>query len=471
MGDIEISEKPSVDLKSVFRGYVDNPKKPLEIISLENANDIIGKSLEESLIKTPELNQKDQQNIKEIIDKCLEKLDPSQILSGHVRGIVQSFIPALVKKSDCVMIFFDGDAFIKGFDHEEDEISVNDFIFQSLTRKCKPSNYSRLVYRANYLPAIDSRKIRQNRKDARLLGKEVSFNALREMIHDQKNSSLLIVSTMIEYYKTGDYSNLEALLYEWLTRYPDDDVRCFLDRSLYEKSFIDEDGHRVKTIDVLYRLQENLSIIGFEPPETPDQELNIALSKASANFNHPSFDSIKTYEPSLLQINNILISAINTNQIGIDPSYIATVSWLRERLGHILQNTPFEVIEILYQDNTLKEMLRLMELTANSSPYFPKDFESFTSKYQKETSFQEAYRQIGKRLNDRQVKTFRYFKENASDTYKFGGNLTTREIKGFEAIGNDNIEKQLYTLGDLTNHKPVTNKGREYYLELLYSTK
>jgi len=320
------------------------------------------------------------------------------------------------------------------------------------------------------MPTIDGGRILQNRKDGITLGREVGFNTLREIIHDQKNISLLMVSAMIKFYETGDSSDLNEQIYKWNLRYPDDDTKPLSERSLYDKSFKEDNtplSHKVKTIDILYRLQENLSLTGFEPPETPDQELNSKLKKTSANFNHPSISSIRSYEPALNQLNAILISAIEAKQIGIDPSYIVTTNWIRERLAQLFQASPFEIIENLYTENILKEILKLMELTANYIHYFDNDFENFISSYQSSPSFTEAYHQIFKRLITRQYTTDRYFKDHASSVYKFGGNLTIDELNSIQPINNENIEKQLQSLGCLINHKPATNKGRERYYDLV----
>ena len=452
-----------------FRGYVEDPKKPLEIIPFEKAQETIERELGKRLLKT-ELDESQKARVHSIVDTCFQQLDQNQILSGHVRGIIKGFIPALLEKKDCVESFFDPNAFLKGFEHESDGISVNDFIFQSLTRKCKPSNLSRLVYRSKEMPAIDSRKILQNRKDGILLGKRVHFNALREMIHDQKNAGLPTVSAMIKFYETGDISDLDTEITKWHTRYPDDNLAPLIDRSLYDAVFLENDkdpSSRIRTIDVLYRLQENLSFIGFEAPETPDQRLNEALQKTSANFSHPSLDSINSYTKSLYRLNGIFILAIQKNQIGIDPSYIAAANWLRERIGQMLGEIPFEVIEILYKEDSLKEILRLMELTANSSPYNEEEFESFVSQYQEEESFQKAYKHIYQHSVIRQSKTIEYFKNNVSREYKFGGNLTINELTNENSLANETIEKQLQSLDNLMSHRPNTNKGRDRYHEAL----
>lgn len=456
-------------IRSEYRGYIENSKTPLEIIPYEKAKETIEIELDKSLSKS-EINESQKRKIHNIVNSCFQELDQNQILPGHVRGIIKGFIPALLEKKDCVESFFDPNAFLKGFDHEPDGISVNDFIFQSLTRKCKPSNFSRLVYRSKEMPTVDSRKILQNRKDGILLGKTVHFNALREMIHDQKNAGLPTVSAMIKFYETGEISDLERETTNWHIRYPDDNLLPLLDRSLYNTVFLENDNDpssRIRIIDVLYRLQENLSFIGFEAPGTPDQRLNEALEKTSANFSHPSLDSINSYTKSLYRLNGIFILAIQKNQIGIDPSYIAVANWLRERIGQMLGEIPFEVIEILYKEDSLKETLRLMELTASSSPYNEEEFESFVSKYQKEESFQMAYKHIYKRCIHRQSKTIEYFKNNVSSEYKFGGNLTINELTNEKSLANETIEKQLQSLNSLMSHRPNTNKGRDRYHEAL----
>ncbi len=456
-------------IRSEYRGYIENPKTPLEVIPYERAKETIESELKKSLSKA-EIDESQKGKIRNIVNSCFQQLDQNEILSGHIRGIIKGFIPALLDEKDCVESFFDPNAFLKGFEHEPDGISVNDFIFQSLTRKCKPSNFSRLVYRSKEMPTIDSRKILQNRKDGILLGKKVHFNALREMIHDQKNAGLPTISAMIKFYETGDFSNLEMETAKWHIRYPDDDLSPLINRSLYDNIFLENDNDpssRVRTIDVLYRLQENLSFIGFEAPETPDQELNESLQKTSANFSYPSLDSVNSYTKSLYRLNGIFILAIQKNQIGIDPSYIAAANWLRERIGKMLGEIPFEVIETIYKEDSLKETLRLMELTANSSPYNEEEFESFVSKYQAEESFQQAYKHIYKRSVTRQSKTIEYFKNNVSSEYKFGGNLTINELTSENSLANETIEKQLQSLDSLMNHRPNTNKGRDRYHEAL----
>jgi len=452
--------------ESDFRGYVEGRKNPLEIISPNKAKEIINENLNDTLPKS-DLSEFKKRRIQDIVYTCLGKLDQNQILSGHIRGITQGFIPALLEERDCVKSFFDPNAFLKGFDHDPSGISVNDFIFQSLTRKCKPSNFSRLVYRSKKMPAIDSQKILQNRRDGILLGKEVHFNALREMIHDQKNAGLPTVLAMIKFYETKDSSDLVTEIKKWNSQYPEDDMSPLLERHLYERTFFeskqDQSLLKIRTIDVLYRLQENLSFIGFEPPSTPDPILNEALEDTSANFGHPSLDSINTYEEPLRILNEILISAIQKGQIGIDPSYIATTNWLRERIGTIMAGLPFEAIETLYTEASLEETLRLMELTAHSSSYNEKDFRTFVSLYQSQKSFQKAHEQIYKRSITRQSHTAKYFRDNVSCEYKFGGNLTSSEL----ILTNENIEKQLQSLNYLNNHKPITHKGRDRYHEAL----
>lgn len=450
------------DSKSVYRGYFEDLQKPLEIIPPETAKEIIENKLSDSLPNSS-LTGIDQKRVKDIADTCFNKLDQHQILRGHIRGMIEGFIPALLEKKECVKSLFDPNAFIKGFDHETDEISVNDFLFQSLTRKCKPSNFSRLVYRSKRMPAIDSNKIIQNRKDGIILGREVRFNVLREMVHDQKNSALPMVSSMIIFYETGDTTPLEKEIKKWNHRYPEDDTSPFLERYLYDINFYEDRNNtsspKIRTIDILYRLQENLSFIGFEPPTTPSDKLNQALEKTSANFSHPSIDSIRTYEESLIILNEILMSSIEKKQIGIDPSFIATATWLRDRVGRILGELPFEAIEKLYTENSLKEILRLMELISSSAKYDHSDFEKFASEYQKKDYCMDAYELIYKRTKKRVSQTDAYFRENVSCRYKFGGNLTIKELD----TAMENTEKQLFGLRDLSLHKPTTSKGRDRY--------
>ena len=451
------------ETKKIFRGYIEDPQKPIEIIPKPEAKETIDLNLNE-ILRQSTLDENKKIKVKNIVYSCFDKLDENQILSGHVRGIIQGFIPALIEGKDCVESFFDPNAFTKSFDHEASGISVNDFIFQSLTRKCKPSNFSRLVYRSRQMPAIDSQKILQNRKDGITLGREVGFNSLREMIHDQKNSALPIVNSIITFFETNDKSLLETEINKWKARYPDDNMSPLLEKHNYEKVFSEDKGSplKIRTIDILYRLQENLSFIGFEPPKTPNQELNKALEKTSANFSFPSIDSIRTYEKPLLTLNEILISSIRKKQIGIDPSYIATANWLRNRMGKIMTELSFETIETFYLETTLKETLRLMELTASSMSYKEDEFELFASKYQRAQSIQEIYDIIQKRSLLRSSQTDRYFRDNVSSEYKFGGNLTENEINT-----KDNTEKQIQSLREFNYHKPRTNKGRYRYYEAL----
>lgn len=454
------TQKSSPDDKSIYRGYIDNPQKTLEIVEPGEVKTVISDKLDD-VLKDANIDEKKQNKIREIIYTFLDKLDQKHILKGHVRGIQEGLIPALIENKDCVKSFFDYSAFIKGFDHENDSMSTNDFIFQSLTRKCKPSNFSRMVYRSKKMLAVDSHKILQNRKDAELLDAELGFNALREMIHDQKSSGISIILAMIEFYETGDTSTLGKEVIKWNQRYPEDDLSRLFIYELYDKTFPenrkDANSLNLKTINVLYRLRENLLFVGFEHPVTPNEELNNLLDKTSANTEYPSIESLRTYENPLLVLNNILISSIKREQIGIDPSYFATINWIRERIGMILAELPFEAIETLYKENTLKETLRLMELTASSIAYDEKDFEEFASNYQKQETFIKAYELICRRSLSRQSQTATYFRKNLSSDYKFGGNLTRDEI----SLTNENIEKQLQSLGYLNNHKPITNKGRD----------
>lgn len=451
--------------ESVYRGYFEDLKAPVEIVPPDKAKATIESELDEQF-STSNLSNPDKNRIKNITLTCLEKLDQNQILPGHIRGIIKGFVPALTSKQECIKSFFDHGAFMKGFEHEADGISTNDFIFQCLTRKCKPSNFSRLVYRSKKMPAIDSQKILQNRKDGILLNKEVGFYTLRDMIHNQRKIALPVVNSMIEFYETGDDSTLRLETQKWKRMYPEDDINPLLDRSLYNVVFQetrDKSIISLRTIDVLYRLQENLSFVGFEPPVTPNEELNELLEKTSANFSYPSIESLDTYTKPLTLLNSILISAIKAKQIGIDPSFMATTNWLRERISRLLGELSFESIEKLYHENSLKELLRLMELTASSAKYNEDDFESFVSKYQSKESFSDAYEIIVQKVSLRLGHTFKYFKDNASLFYKFGGNLTINEIDN----ANENIENQLLSLGFLNTHRPTTNKGRDRYHEAL----
>lgn len=423
-------------------------KKESESLSNEEATQQIKEALSELFVEK-NISIQEQTIMTEIVLTIINKFNPETFSLIQIKNFIAGFLPALVEKRACLTGFFDGAVFIKGFDADQNEISVNDFIVQCLTRECNSVNLTMLTHRLRQMPAIDNQRISQNRKDARILG-SIGLNALREMIHDQKSAAYPMIKAMINFYETKDSRDLVSQITKWKQMYPEDDLSLCLQPNTYNLSAQDYgETQTEKIISILYRLKENLSFIGSLPPTTPNEYLNQALVEANRDIERaPHIQDLERCNKSLIIINSILIESIQKKAIGIDPSYIATIGWLRHRLGKNLSSISQSTASVLVCDDLLTEILRLMEITANCDDYSHQEFSSFVRNYKNSSSFEEAAKKIFDHTNTRVSKTHRQLKKIALSSYQFGGNLTTEELNNPRFIVRETIEKELESLAN-----------------------
>lgn len=456
---------------SCFDGYLESGHSA-EIVPIEQARKDVEKALDR-LWQKNHFDEKKKQTITKIVWTFFNKLDPQKIIKGQLRGMIYGFLPALAEERDCVKGLFQSAIFVKGFDADKDEISVNDFIFQCLTRKCKPSNLSGLVYRLRKMPAIDEKRIANNRNDGIALG-AVGFSVLREMIHDQRSTAFPLVKAMIQFSETGNNEDMKLIIDDWHKQYPDDNFYAFLQRENY---FLMADVNtsaateKEKVIDILHRLKENLSFVGSAPPQTIDEELNQALLRVKDDPKRVGSRGLDEYTPVLKRLNYLLLENVKKEAIGIEPSYIAAIGWLRHRLGKVLSLLPFEAVEELPFSDSLTEVLQLMELTANNKPYSAQGFSRFVGNYKQTFTLADTYKIISSHCLERQTSTIKYFINNALDSYCFGGNLTKEEVLGEHSLLQERVETQLQALGSLADHQPTTLKGRQRWYEQMMGIK
>ncbi len=425
---------------------INSDQKEHELLPYKEAIQQVKEALSELLIEKNVPTQ-EWATMEEIVWAIIDKFNPATLSPTQIRNFITGFLPALVEKQACLAGFFDGAVFIKGFDADQNEISVNDFIIQCLTRECNSVNLTMLTHRLRQMPAIDNRRISQNRKDARILG-SIGLNALREMIHDQKSAAYPMIKAMIDFYETQDSRDLINQISKWKQLYPGDDLSLCLQPNTYHLLAHDYgETQTEKIINLLYRLKENLSFIGSLPPITPNEYLNQALIEANRDTERsPRIQDLERYNKSLIIINSILIENIQKKAIGIDPSYIATIGWLRHRLGKNLSSISQSTASILVCDDLLTEILRLMEITANCNDYSHQEFSSFVRDYRNSSGFEEAAQKIFNHTNSRVYNTNRYLKTIALPVYQFGGNLTLEELKNPRFIVRETIEKELESL-------------------------
>lgn len=316
-----------------------------------------------------------------------------------VNGFQGKLLPALASGDNQVQILLRGGniwAMRSG-----ETMGIGDFICHCYATEINPPNINDLLLTVREVPTTDYARFEQNRLDALAAGRV--FGALRDFIHDQRPGVSEVIQNMIEYYQTGDKSRLELLLVKTGGYLASSDRQTIiLDRNNYEvevEETVNGQKRKVKTIDVLRRLAENVKPIADILPVTSDAELNEKMTALMKS--RPTSEATRELlGQAYNHINTRLIEMMNNGEIGVEPNIVLALAWLERRGFDVLQKLTHEDQIGVYKQKWFHSLLRFQELTTSPNNYDHAEFQSFLDQITQAESDKEAYRLAGRRVLD-----------------------------------------------------------------------
>ena len=176
----------------------------------------------------------------------------------------------------------------------------------------------------------------------------------------------------------------------------------------------DEENPRTheKNIDILRRINNNMSQNKEKPPFTENKILNKLAQKASKN-NPPLLKDMLL----LTQVmNKTMLKAIDDKQLGLSPEMVNLIAWTDRKLGQSLNNMDFEYQLGFYKSEKCYDVLLFSELTHLASETFDKkSFDEFyETKVKNAFDMEEAYKNIGNHQNQLMFGLFDLYDENCN---------------------------------------------------------
>lgn len=332
-------------------------------------------------------------------------------------------------------------------------VGAANFAYKCYMTPITPRGINDLVQMAQENLAGDLATHEAIRKDALLLNSWIP----RDPVHDSSPGINDLIKKMVEYYDATSQNKEKA--YENLKK-ANDNISFWGDKVFDIKKY-DEYNPRTheKNIDILRRINDNMSQNKENPPVTENEMLNRLAEKASKN-NPPLLKDMLL----LTQVmNKAMLKAIDDKQLGFSPEMVNLIAWTDRKLGQSLNNMDFEYQLGFYKSEKCYDVLLFSELTHSASEIFDK--KSFDEFYEKKVKnafdMEEAYKNIGNHQNQLMFGLFDLYDENcvAMDSTKMA-KIMTDGRKERACSGNS-----LKALQNLTVYKEPSTKIGEKTLK------
>lgn len=315
------------------------------------------------------------------------------ITRDKVRGLVDKLLPAMQQKDAQLEILLNGGN-IWGM--KRGDFGVGDFLCHAYASQVKLGNLNELLLAAREASVTSFSRFEQSRIDALAMVKP--FGILRDFIHNQQPHVHEVLTAMVNYYDTGDRSQLELILPKTTYFNSDEGDHKMFDRSNYEIEVIEPTipGSKVRAVDVLKRLVENTKPVPDTPPTTSDEQLNQMLEVLEKELVEMKTVSKETLILTVDYINTELLSKMEARTVGFEPNHVLAISWIERRAFEIVSGMKYEEQIVAYKQEWFLSLLLFQELIG-SAGFNQKEFKSFTDTLRGMDSSVDAYKIIGKR--------------------------------------------------------------------------
>lgn len=345
---------------------------------------------------------------------------------GHdsVRGLVGKLLPAIEHKDENVDLLLRGGN-IWGM--KVGDFGVADFIFHSYASIVDPFHLNELLLAAREVPTTSVSKLEQNRKDG--LALMTPFGILRDFIHDQRPYVHEVIKAMVQYYDTGDNSQLLTVIPKTDYFRSEENSRPLLDRIKYDQE-VQYKGEKSTAILVLRRLLVNTEPFQDVPPRISDQEISEKVAEFYSN--KLKREPLKQELGMIMEvINQDLEKKVAKADVGIEPNYILLISWVERRGFEMLQNLTYEDQVDAYKQDWFVSLLKFHELITSPNGFNEDEFNKFIAEVKEARTFEVAYKIIGRRvLGQISTLTEKYNKLGRKDVGALWSGNITHELLG-----------------------------------------
>lgn len=327
-----------------------------------------------------------------------------------------------------------------------DARSIADFICSSYTFPVSPASITDLMISLREVPTTEYARLESNRADGEMLMGD--FGTLKDLIHDQHPMVFQVVSAIDNYYKTGDFSEVEALVTA-ASPYLDNEfvIKQIRNLDLLDSASKQTNGERY--IDIIRRVRKNTSPAIVEAPEIDDDELDALMSSAL----EVAEDS-KEYRERVGKVCGYMYDRLSywakEGYLGPGPDYIKAIAWIDQRAFHALKQLPYEYQRVAFKEEWFHNVLRFNEMISSLDAHDPAEVESYIQQVGSAKSYEFGYQIVNKRLTERL--------HRISEVYKYHG-----EEDAAKKLWSGNTTDQL--LGLIFPHDAHTSLGRKYRKE------
>ncbi len=325
-------------------------------------------------------------------------------------------------------------------------VGIATFFYKCYATPINPRGINDLLQMSQETLAGNLAKHEQIRADAYYL--EKIWN--RDPIHDSSPGIEKCIGAMITYYDNPNEENKIRL-----------QKHMFWGDSIFDlKNYELITTSNEKIIDILRRIYSNMSQNNMELPITENTQLNKLAAKAN-QFETPTMAQIS---PLVKKINQILLQAIDAQQVGLSPETVELLAWTDKKLALALNAMDFEKQSGFYKTDECREVLLFSDLTHSAKEtYNLKEFNQFYEDNIKNAfDMEQAYQNIGQRQNKN---LFDLFKQYAEDCHAMNDTLCAKRMTEIrkERAGSGNTLKALQ---NLTLYKEASTKiGQKHLAE------
>lgn len=284
------------------------------------------------------------------------------------------------------------------FSGKKGKFGVGDFVCHCYAHRVSPTNLHEELLALRDPPSTNEAHYEQNRRDGLTIAR--TFRGLRDRIHAQSPGTHDLMTEMAQYYETGDESGLRELM-DQLEDCGPDIQQGILDRTRYDRD-VPEFGARqqIKVIDVIRRLAKNTESVLEDPPETPDDMLNRKMKDVRSAIGEEIPTDVKAESAlcdALEYLNKKLEKAMESKQIGIEPSVVQAIAWMERQSAKKLRSLSFERASGMRGMPWFHEIVRFQELTSSPNEYNKAEVDAFIAQVSNAGSAEQASKMISDR--------------------------------------------------------------------------
>ena len=299
----------------------------------------------------------------EIILKWVDAISQYALRHGlsseKITGLIDQLLPAMQRDDPQVAVLLLGS---NKWGMHIGDFGVGDFICHAYANPVTAANLNELLLAARAVPATSLHRLEQNRTDAKHLSG--IFGILKDFIHDQRPYIHEVLTSMVQYYDTGDRLQLEQILGRTDYLRSMRNGSSFFDRSLYEREVgeTSKSGGKTKAIEILRRLVVNTQPVEEVAPTTSDELLNQCLQNIEHGLLSGSSSIRELLTTALEYVTTMLIQKMEEKAIGIEPNVIIALSWIERRTFDYLAQMSYEDQVGAIKQQWFTSVLRFQEL-------------------------------------------------------------------------------------------------------------